>query len=115
MYFFPNFNTILVWLVVFNLGCLCLYTYHTIFLLPLIICLQELAKLSRKFEDNVLDATKKFEKLITDKKDIEGLPNTALGLAAQTAVSKVSGLPLSDIVQVGFSDCVIYIFALSML
>ncbi|GER28234.1 oligopeptidase A [Striga asiatica] len=49
---------------------------------------QELTKLSRKFEENVLDSTKKFEKLITDKKDIEGLPDTALGLAAQTAVSK---------------------------
>ena len=46
-------------------------------------------KLSQKFEENVLDATKKFGKLITDKKDIEGLPATALGLAAQTAVSKV--------------------------
>lgn len=50
---------------------------------------QELTKLSRKFEENVLDATKKFEKLITDKKEIEGLPPTALGLAAQTASSKV--------------------------
>ncbi|OVA10778.1 Peptidase M3A/M3B [Macleaya cordata] len=49
---------------------------------------QELEKLSQKFEENVLDATKKFEKLITYKKDIEGLPATALGLAAQTAVSK---------------------------
>ncbi|KAL0450084.1 UNVERIFIED_CONTAM: Organellar oligopeptidase A, chloroplastic/mitochondrial [Sesamum latifolium] len=49
---------------------------------------QELAKLSQKFGENVLDATKKFEKLITDKKDIEGLPETALGLAAQTAVAK---------------------------
>ncbi|KAF8012231.1 hypothetical protein BT93_I0383 [Corymbia citriodora subsp. variegata] len=49
---------------------------------------QELEKLSTKFEENVLDATKKFEKLITDRKDIEGLPATALGLAAQTAVSK---------------------------
>ncbi|KAK6125379.1 hypothetical protein DH2020_040875 [Rehmannia glutinosa] len=49
---------------------------------------QELAKLSQKFGENVLDSTKKFEKLITDKKDIEGLPDTALGLAAQTAVSK---------------------------
>jgi oligopeptidase A len=36
-----------------------------------------------------LDATKKFEKLITDKKEIDGLPATALGLAAQSAVSKV--------------------------
>ncbi|XP_073044818.1 probable cytosolic oligopeptidase A [Primulina eburnea] len=49
---------------------------------------QELAKLSQKFGENVLDATKKFEKLIIEKKDIEGLPATALGLAAQTAVSK---------------------------
>ncbi|KAF6147355.1 hypothetical protein GIB67_003253 [Kingdonia uniflora] len=49
---------------------------------------QELEKLSQKFEENVLDATKKFEKLVTDKKDIEGLPASALGLAAQTAVSK---------------------------
>ncbi|PHT56702.1 Organellar oligopeptidase A, chloroplastic/mitochondrial [Capsicum baccatum] len=49
---------------------------------------QDLAKLSQKFEENVLDSTKKFEKLLTDKKDIDGLPATALGLAAQTAVSK---------------------------
>ncbi|KAK4803539.1 hypothetical protein SAY86_003356 [Trapa natans] len=49
---------------------------------------QELEKLSKKFDENVLDATKKYEKLITDKKEIEGLPATALGLAAQTAVSK---------------------------
>ncbi|XP_028068980.1 organellar oligopeptidase A, chloroplastic/mitochondrial-like [Camellia sinensis] len=49
---------------------------------------QELARLSQKFEENVLDATKKFEKLITDKKEIEGMPASALGLAAQTAVSK---------------------------
>ncbi|KAJ4714605.1 putative Oligopeptidase A [Melia azedarach] len=52
---------------------------------------QELEKLSHKFSENVLDATKKFEKLITDKKEIEGLPATALGLAAQTAVSKGHG------------------------
>ena len=50
---------------------------------------QELAKLSKRFGENVLDATKKFEKLITDKKEIEGLPATALGLAAQIASSKV--------------------------
>ncbi|KAI8029020.1 hypothetical protein LOK49_LG01G03056 [Camellia lanceoleosa] len=49
---------------------------------------QELARLSQKFGENVLDATKKFEKLIIDKNEIEGLPATALGLAAQTAVSK---------------------------
>ncbi|GFY86720.1 zincin-like metalloproteases family protein [Actinidia rufa] len=49
---------------------------------------QELTRLSQKFGENVLDATKKFEKLIIEKKEIEGLPATALGLAAQTAVSK---------------------------
>ncbi|KAF5747307.1 cytosolic oligopeptidase A [Tripterygium wilfordii] len=49
---------------------------------------QELERLSRRFGENVLDATKKYEKLISDKKEIEGLPATALGLAAQTAVSK---------------------------
>ncbi|KAK9749668.1 hypothetical protein RND81_02G142200 [Saponaria officinalis] len=49
---------------------------------------QELKKCSQKFGENVLDATKKFEKLVTDKKEIEGLPATALGLAAQTAASK---------------------------
>ncbi|XP_057528600.1 organellar oligopeptidase A, chloroplastic/mitochondrial [Amaranthus tricolor] len=49
---------------------------------------QELQRLSQKFDENVLDATKKFERLVTDKNEIEGLPATALGLAAQTAVSK---------------------------
>ncbi|KAF2283853.1 hypothetical protein GH714_016538 [Hevea brasiliensis] len=49
---------------------------------------QELERLSQKFGENVLDATKKFEKFITDEKEIEGLPATALALAAQTAVSK---------------------------
>ncbi|CAK9172316.1 unnamed protein product [Ilex paraguariensis] len=47
----------------------------------------DLAKLSQKFEENVLDATKKFEKLIADKREIEGLP--ALGLAAQIVVFRV--------------------------
>lgn len=65
----------------------------------LILChvLQELEKLSQKFSENVLDATKKFEKLVTDKKEIEGLPATALGLAAQTAVSKVTVFEMEDI------------------
>lgn len=49
---------------------------------------QELERLSQKFGENVLDATKNFGKLITDKKEIEGLPATSLALAAQTAVSK---------------------------
>lgn len=33
----------------------------------------------------VLDATKAFKKLITDKAQVEGLPPSALGLAAQQA------------------------------
>ncbi|CAN6821800.1 unnamed protein product [Brassica oleracea] len=49
---------------------------------------QELEKLSHKFSENVLDATKKFEKLITDKKEMDGLPPSALGLFAQAALSK---------------------------
>ncbi|KAH6782416.1 Zincin-like metalloproteases family protein [Perilla frutescens var. frutescens] len=55
---------------------------------------QELAKLSQKFGENVLDSTKKFEKLIIDK--IESLPATALGLAAQTAVSKEHENAIAD-------------------
>ena len=49
--------------------------------------MQELERLSQKFEENVLDATKKFEKLITDKKEIEGLPATALGMALHIKLS----------------------------
>lgn len=41
-----------------------------------------------------MDATKKFEKLITDKKEMDGLPPSALGLFAQAAVSKVSILTI---------------------
>ncbi|RZC71243.1 hypothetical protein C5167_034415 [Papaver somniferum] len=49
---------------------------------------QELEKFGKKFMENVLDATKKFEKLITDKKDMDELPASALAPAAQMAVSK---------------------------
>eukprot|EP00268_Persea_americana_P068605 TRINITY_DN957_c1_g1_i3.p1 TRINITY_DN957_c1_g1~~TRINITY_DN957_c1_g1_i3.p1 ORF type:complete len:409 (+),score=95.66 TRINITY_DN957_c1_g1_i3:281-1507(+) len=49
---------------------------------------QELEKLAKKFDDNILDATKNFEKLIIEKKELDGMPATALSLAAQTAVSK---------------------------
>lgn len=48
---------------------------------------QELEKCGKKFM-NVTDSTKKFEKLITDKKDIDGLPDSALALAAQIAATK---------------------------
>lgn len=50
----------------------------------------ELADLSTKFSNNVLDATKAFSLTLTDKADVEGLPASALGLAAQSA--KVSYL-----------------------
>ncbi|KAL0390604.1 UNVERIFIED_CONTAM: Organellar oligopeptidase A, chloroplastic/mitochondrial [Sesamum calycinum] len=49
---------------------------------------QELEKLGQKFEQNILDATKKFERVITDKKEIEGLPLTTLAIAADTALLK---------------------------
>ena len=49
---------------------------------------QELSKLSTKFSNNVLDGTKSFVKTITDKKEVDGLPDSALALASQTAVSK---------------------------
>lgn len=58
--------------------------------------MQELTRLSEKYDENVLDATKKFEKLIVDKKEIEGLPATALGMAAQTALSKVFEIDTVD-------------------
>ena len=45
----------------------------------------ELAELSTKFSNNVLDATKAFKLKLTEKKDVEGLPPSALGLMAQTA------------------------------
>lgn len=45
----------------------------------------ELADLSTKFSNNVLDATKAFSLTMTDKADVEGLPASALGLAAQSA------------------------------
>ena len=51
---------------------------------------QELEKLAQQFEENILDATKSFEKVITDKKELEGLPSTTLSITAKTAIDKVS-------------------------
>ena len=45
----------------------------------------ESGELSTKFSNNVLDATKAFKLKLTDKKDVAGLPPSALGLMAQTA------------------------------
>jgi len=47
-----------------------------------------LAELSTKFSNNVLDSTKMFDLTLTDKDQVSGLPDTALGLYAQTAKSK---------------------------
>jgi oligopeptidase A len=46
---------------------------------------QELSKLTSKFEENLLDATNAWSKLVTDESELAGLPESALGLARQTA------------------------------
>ena len=46
---------------------------------------QELSKLSSKYEENLLDATNAWSKLITDVEALAGLPESALGLAKQSA------------------------------
>jgi oligopeptidase A len=43
-----------------------------------------LSKLSTDFSNNVLDATKAYELIITDKKDVEGWPSNLKNLAAQS-------------------------------
>jgi oligopeptidase A len=45
---------------------------------------QELSQLTTTFSNNVLDATKLFELVLTDKGDIDGLPESALAMAAQS-------------------------------
>lgn len=48
----------------------------------------ELAELSTKFSNNILDSTKAFKLKLTEKSEIDGLPPSALSLAAQTARSE---------------------------
>ncbi len=45
----------------------------------------ELAELSTKFSNNVLDATKAFKMKLTTQEEVAGLPPSLLSLAAQTA------------------------------
>ncbi len=45
----------------------------------------ELAELSTKFSNNVLDATKAFSMTLTSKEEVDGLPPSLLSLAAQAA------------------------------
>ena len=47
--------------------------------------MQELSSLHAKFEENLLDATNAWSKLITDASQLGGLPASALALARQTA------------------------------
>ncbi|ESS72628.1 oligopeptidase A [Methyloglobulus morosus KoM1] len=46
---------------------------------------QELSQLASNYEENLLDATNAWSKLITDKADLAGLPASALAQARQTA------------------------------
>lgn len=48
---------------------------------------QELASLSSSFRNNVMDSTKLFKYVITDPKDMEGVPHGARTLLSQRAVS----------------------------
>lgn len=48
----------------------------------------ELAELSTKFSNNVLDATKAFQLKLTTPEEVDGLPPSLLSLAAQTARSQ---------------------------
>lgn len=48
----------------------------------------KLSELSSKFSNNVLDATNEFIKHITDAKELEGLPDSALALAKQEAQAR---------------------------
>jgi len=49
---------------------------------------KQLSSLSLKFGENVLAETNRFELLITDKKDLEGLPNAVKEEAKETAEAK---------------------------
>jgi oligopeptidase A len=48
----------------------------------------ELARLTTKFSENVLDATNAFELVITEEKQLAGLPPSALAMARESAASK---------------------------
>ena len=48
----------------------------------------EIAELSTKFSNNVLDATKAFKLKLTSPEEVDGLPASLLSLAAQTARSE---------------------------
>ncbi|MES9812967.1 MAG: oligopeptidase A [Candidatus Thiodiazotropha sp.] len=49
---------------------------------------QELSQLTTRFEENLLDATNAWSKLVTDESVLQGLPESALALARQTAAQR---------------------------
>ncbi len=49
---------------------------------------QALSRLSSEYENNVMDATNHWKKLITDQQELSGLPESALALAKQIAESE---------------------------
>jgi oligopeptidase A len=49
---------------------------------------QKLSKLKTRFEENILDATQAWKKVITDASDLSGLPESAQAMAKQAAESK---------------------------
>tara|TARA_B100000965_G_scaffold388125_1_gene392333 strand:+ start:764 stop:2839 length:2076 start_codon:yes stop_codon:yes gene_type:complete len=51
----------------------------------------ELAKLTQKFSENVLDATNAWELIISDPLQLKGLPETSIEEARQSALSKGHG------------------------
>lgn len=53
--------------------------------------INRLSKLSTDFSNNVLDATKSFEMIITDKNDTEGWPSNLRNLAAQSWATAKGG------------------------
>jgi len=49
---------------------------------------QQLSLLQTRFEENLLDATQAWTRHVTDKNDLNGIPESALGLAAEKAASE---------------------------
>ena len=49
----------------------------------------ELAKLTQKFSENVLDATNAWQMIVEDENQLKGLPETAIDAARQSAIDKL--------------------------
>ena len=57
----------------------------------------QLAELTQKYSENCLDGTNAWEKIVTDEKQLSGLPKSALDAARQSAEQKTQ--------RVGVSPC----------